>query len=1164
MAQSESASRSIWPNKKESYCIEEVVGYGGTASVQAATCIPLNKRVAIKRIDLDQCTSSIEDILKEVRMMSQCSHPNVIEYHTSFIHNQELLLVMTLMGCGSLSDTLRHLRSSGHKNGLLSEDILATVLRYVLLGLDYFHSNSQIHRDLKAGNILIGESGAIRLADFGVSSLLVNAGEARKKRPRRTFVGTPCWMAPEVMEQIDGYDAKADIWSLGITALELATGYAPYSKYPAVKIILMTLENEPPTLEMMQEIYEEDYKQFSKSFRKMVASCLVKEPEKRPTAAELLKHSFFKKARDEEFLRENLVPLAPSLSTRLKKPVRVPGASGRLCRGPEGTWEWVDESEEKNEEQKKGETDTAMNTTNNSNNIPTHPASKSQNPDQSSLNSIDTSPVNLNIRLRDSKNKLKDIKFTFNPKLDTPEKISQELVNAKLIDPRNSDTITAGISTILKDRRKEGTIRFKLDYAILPTGEPDESEMYGYAQVSIFDPTRVLSIISRHKLRYTLYNTYINNYSQIPPYIPDLLTTKRMFSTKSEASKSTNEFIAETKQLLDIVANSLYSDREVFLRELISNSSDALEKLRFLQVAGKEMEDPDIPLQITISPDGKNKLTIEDTGIGMDYGEMVEYLGTIARSSSKTFLEEMEKRGESKNADSVIGRFGVGFYSSFMVANLVEVYSKNWKTGSKCYHWSSTGVGGYNIEETTSKHANTSRGTKIILHLKDTADEFSSNTRIKSIITKYSNFVQFPIYISGKKINIQDPIWLTDPKVTKTEDNKEFYKFLTGDTLSPLFTFHFRLDMPISINAVFYVPNIPYLASTLQNREPMPKVSLYSRRVLIQDQTTQIIPYWMRFVVGVVDSEDIPLNLSREMLQNNPLLLRMKQILTSRIIRAIEGEMESNKTNYSMLFRAIGLSLREGIMHIDDKRGREEIASLLMFESSKRPEDTEITLNDYFKNMRPLQEEIFYLVSPNRAGADNSPYTEQLMEKDIEILYSYSQHEDTIMPYLNEYKGKKIISVEEYTNKNLNIVKSKSVEGKALKEYTNWFENILGKAKVKKVEISNNLKKHPSMLMIPDLTKTRQFLQNTPEIENVWEYMSATLHLNPNHDLIKKVNILRKKEPKLASLIAEQIYFNSLIAAGFVRDARFILPHLHELLEKCIEDSTKSTIITPD
>ena len=193
--------------------------------------------------------------------MSQCFHPNVIEYHTSFIHKQELWLVMTRMSCGSLSDTLRHLRSKGVKGGIVNEEVIATVLKFVLQGLDYFHNNSKIHRDLKAGNILIGESGTIRLADFGVSSLLFNAGEARKRRPRRTFVGTPCWMAPEVMEQIDGYDTKADIWSLGITALEIATGHAPYSKYPAVKVILMTLENEPPTLEMMQDIYGEDYKQ---------------------------------------------------------------------------------------------------------------------------------------------------------------------------------------------------------------------------------------------------------------------------------------------------------------------------------------------------------------------------------------------------------------------------------------------------------------------------------------------------------------------------------------------------------------------------------------------------------------------------------------------------------------------------------------------------------------------------------------------------------------------------------------------------------------------------------------------------------------------------------------------------------------------------------------
>ena len=674
---------------------------------------------------------------------------------------------------------------------------------------------------------------------------------------------------------------------------------------------------------------------------------------------------------------------------------------------------------------------------------------------------------------------------------------------------------------------------------------------------------KFLGVITRHRIKYSAHKQF----TLFPPNNNNhLLTNKqRFFSTKSNTSKTTNEFVAETKQLLEIVANSLYSDREVFLRELISNSSDALEKLRYLQVAGNEIQDPDLPLEIKISTvDKGNKLIIEDTGIGMEYSEMVDYLGTIARSSSKSFMEEMEKKGETKSSENVIGRFGVGFYSSFMVADLVEVFSKSWKLGSQSYHWSSTGIGGYEIEETTSKQANTMRGTKIILHLKDAADEFANKTRVKSVITRYSNFVQFPIYLGGNKINLQDPLWLMDPKVTRSEDKKEFYKFLTGDTLTPQFSFHFRLDMPININAVFYVPSIQYLTTTLQTREQMPKVSLYSRRVLIQHHTTQMLPYWMRFVVGVVDSEDIPLNLSREMLQNNPLLLKMKQILTSKLIRAIENEMKSSKAQYELLFRAIGLSLREGIMQAEEKRGREEIASLLLFESSKRKGDDEITLNDYVRNMQATQNEIYYLVSPNRDGADNSPYTEELIEKEIEILYSYSQHEDTIMPYLGEFKGKKIVSVEEYINKNIDVVKNKSIEGKAMKEFTNWFENVLGKTKVKKVEISNNLKKQPSMLMISDLTKTRQFLQNTPEIGNVWEYMTATLHLNPTHELVRKINILRRKQPELACLIAEQIYYNSLIAAGFVRDARFMLPHLHQLLDKCIEDSTKSTIITPD
>ena len=622
------------------------------------------------------------------------------------------------------------------------------------------------------------------------------------------------------------------------------------------------------------------------------------------------------------------------------------------------------------------------------------------------------------------------------------------------------------------------------------------------------------------------------------------------------------EFVAETRQLLEIVANSLYSEKEVFLRELISNCSDALEKLRYIQVAGDTIQDPGTPLQINIAT-GNQELTIEDTGVGMSYDEMVEYLGTIARSSSKSFLQEMEEKGNARSADNVIGRFGVGFYSAFMVADLVEVFSRSWKVGSKCYRWASTGVGGFEVAEAGPEHSQNLRGTKIVLHLKENANEYSTSERIKSIITKYSNFVQFPIFLSGNKVNMQDPVWMLDPKKASSEQHTEFYKFLTGESMPPMYTFHFKLDMPININALFYVPNLRSLGNPIHD-DPSPKVSLYSRRVLIQHQNTKFLPAWMRFVVGVVDSEDIPLNLSREMLQNSSLILKMKNIITSRILRGLEAEMESNKTQFAQLFSAVGLYFREGIVHSDDSRTKEEIASLLMFESSKESERSYVSLNDYVKRMQPSQEEIFYSYSTNRLAVENSPYAEDLLEKGIEILYSYSQYDDTIMTNLEKFKGKKITSIEEHATKNLDTSKASSSSDGKFKEFTNWFENVLGKDKVKHVKISNSLKKQPSILTVPELTRTRSLLMNTPEISRAWEYIAATLHLNPDHELVKRVDILRKKQPDLAASVAEQVYYNSLISAGLVKDARFMLPHLDKLLEKCIENSTQSTILTPN
>ncbi|XP_056263170.1 heat shock protein 75 kDa, mitochondrial isoform X2 [Pseudoliparis swirei] len=470
-----------------------------------------------------------------------------------------------------------------------------------------------------------------------------------------------------------------------------------------------------------------------------------------------------------------------------------------------------------------------------------------------------------------------------------------------------------------------------------------------------------------------------------------------------QGSFSKHEFQAETKKLLDIVARSLYSEKEVFIRELISNGSDALEKLRHkLMTAGGETAEMEIHLQ---TDNAKGTFTIQDTGVGMNQEELVANLGTIARSGSKAFLDALQDKAEASS--TIIGQFGVGFYSAFMVADQVEVYSRSAEADAPGYKWSSDGSGVFEIAEASGVQ----RGTKIVLHFKDDCKEFSTEDRVKEVVTKYSNFISFPIFLNGRRLNTLQALWTMEPKEISDWQHEEFYRYVAQAYDKPRYTLHYRADAPLNIRSIFYVPESkPSLFDV--SREMGSSVALFSRKILIQTKATDILPKWLRFLRGVVDSEDIPLNLSRELLQESALIRKLRDVLQQRVIRFLLDQSKKEPEKYGKFFEDYGLFIREGIVTTQEQDVKEAIAKLLRFESSALPAGEHTNLTEYSARMAAGTRNIYYMCAPNRYLAEHSPYYEAMKQKDMEVLFCYEQFDELTLLHLREFDKKKLISVE--------------------------------------------------------------------------------------------------------------------------------------------------------
>jgi molecular chaperone HtpG len=595
-----------------------------------------------------------------------------------------------------------------------------------------------------------------------------------------------------------------------------------------------------------------------------------------------------------------------------------------------------------------------------------------------------------------------------------------------------------------------------------------------------------------------------------------------------DASKETLEFQTEARQILHLMTHSLYSNKEIFLRELVSNASDACDKLRFEALGDDSLYDGDADLSIHVDFDEEAKtITISDNGIGMSRQEVIDNVGTIASSGTKKFLEAMS--GDQAKDAQMIGQFGVGFYSSFIVADKVTLETRRaGAAADEAVRWESDGEGSFSLENIEQDQ----RGTRVILHLKEGEAEFASPHRLKTIIKQYSDHISIPVMMTEEelddkgepkkngdgsvvtkeeRVNSASALWARDKSDISDDEYNEFYKHVSLDFSDPLCWIHSKVEGNQSYTSLLYVPTNPPF--DLFDRDHKRGVKLYVKRIFIMDDAEHLMPNYLRFVKGVIDSDDLPLNVSREILQQNKVIDRIRGASVKKVLSLLESLQKNNAEKYATFWKSFGQVLKEG--PIEDMANKERIAKLLLFSSTHNDSDEQnVTLDDYISRMpanegKDGQDKIYYIIAENYTAAKNSPHLEVFKKKGIEVLLLSDRVDEWLVSHLNEFDGKKLQSVARGT---LDI--DEEEDKKELEEAEKTYSSVIEHAakvladKVKEVRLSNRLTDSPSCLVLNEHDMSAQMQQIMQAAGQYAPKSEPVLELNPEHALVKKLHDL--------------------------------------------------------